>query len=642
MKVYCTRPFTHNQTEPHLTEVVAENLRDMDKKLLESVRCTTCEMPLILNGRYVPIEKIGQGGFGCTFLALDLSFGLDSKRAIKQFRSDHLLLPGEISLSKRAFEREYRIQDLLKHIQIPRVYEPFDVEAPPFVNMDQNIYYYFVQEYIEGADLQKKLKNRQQQSNSNFSEAEVLDILKQLLGVLDYIHSSSPPIIHRDIKPSNIIQDSSGTCYLIDFGAVKQVLTPSDPSKQTTIMGTPGYAPPEQFDGIVDFSSDLYALAKTCICLLTGFPASSSLQWGTSDLLTKILTKMISPDPQMRYRSALDAQHDLGKTTQVKVTTKSVSNPHGERNKWTGRKIVGIGMMLTVFAFIGYLQPIFHGKPIKEVKVPIGEFNYGCSTAWEPLIDVVKSRIRPSMPDFKLKSKTYTNNCKSSRDGFTLLKDNQLDIVLSSKKNLSLSNNNLEIKNIMVAKSISVMITRKDSKIEYVTEEQFNDIESGKIQSWKELTGESAQINIYVTDEKYTGNKNYKLVKDTLAGIKKVSADPHGIMIVPIHQVTKKCNIKVLSIKEKSGIILNPYKSRCLERSKFEIDLNAIKKMPDSMALDFEIVFKADKKEASEALAEIFKNTTIQDEMRSLGYIPHQTSIFENFLFIWDSTRKNL
>jgi serine/threonine protein kinase len=563
MKVYCTRPCTHDQQEPHSTEVAEEALR-IERKI-DRMLCATCGMPLILNGRYVPIKKLGQGGFGYTFLALDLKFGLDSKRVIKQFRSDLLLSAGQMALAKRAFEREYKIQDQLKHQQIPRVYEPFDVEVPTQGNTNRTVYYYFVQEYIEGEDLQKKLKNRQQ-SNSTFSEVEVQDILKQVLEVLHCIHSSSSPIIHRDIKPSNIIQTVDGSCYLVDFGAVKQVLPVSDPSRQTTIMGTPGYAPPEQFDGTVDFSSDLYALARTCICLLTGSP-SSPPPWGVSELLTKVLKKMISLDPQMRYRSAMKAQDDL--TIQVPSVVINWQ-------KWLVTTTVCMTIMLAAIT-LGYflyprnVLPFDPGKHtnIKEVKTPPGTdtYLYGGSTTWESLMSKLDGKMRENIRIFKLERKIPDRGLIGTDSGLKMLEDKEIDIALSSKKQEVSELNKSTFSRTKIAESTVVMIVNKGAKIDSIGENDFNKVRDGGANNWEDIPGgKSSKIVFYSTDQRYTKRKagEFIKVKDASEGIKKIANDPNGAMIVPIQIAVENCDCKttkILEFKIDDSKILNPYAS---------------------------------------------------------------------------------
>ncbi len=639
MKVYCTRPCYPDQNEPHSTEIADVDLLDMVKNRRDMIKCVTCGMPLILNWRYAPVKKLGQGGFGYTFLALDLKFGLDSRRAIKQFRSDTFLSAGQMAKAKKAFEREYKIQDQLRHPQIPRVYEPFDVEVPPYANTDQTVYYYFVQDYIEGEDLQKKLKNRQQQSNSEFSELEAQDVLKQVLGILSYTHGLSTPIIHRDIKPSNIIQASDGTCHLVDFGAVKQVLPVSASSTQTTIIGTPDYAPPEQFDGTVDFSSDLYALAKTCICLLTDSP-SSLPPWRTSDLLTKILTKMISLDPQMRYRSVIEVEKQLDGDMMPPETNPSLQT---QQIRWKMKAIIGTFAMLTIIAFSRYLyykafvpptkiELIFsptEKKKLSDIETPAGTFNYGCSTAWTPLINEVKRTIKEPMRSFKLEFKN-SPNCKSTGDGLRMLDDDELELGLSSKKSLMVAKNSSVMNKSEIAKSTVVMIVHKNSTIKSVSEDQFKKIRDGYINNWGALSYGNSNINFYATDPAYTERKNPFIVNSSTEGINKISGDPNGVMIVPIQIAAKECGrIKTLSIETRNGTLLNPFQSPCLNNSEAQINIKMIEDLLhnelEEFVSTFEIVFRIDKensKKAGEALVEILRSNKGQEIIRKAGYLP--------------------
>ncbi len=645
MKVYCTRPCYPDQKEPHSTEMANVDLLGMEKPRRDTMKCVTCGMPLILNGRYAPVKKLGQGGFGYTFLALDLKFGLDSKRVIKQFRSDLFLSAGQMALAKKAFEREYKIQDQLRHSQIPRVYEPFDVEVPSYgdINTNQSIYYYFVQEYIEGEDLQKKLKNRQQQSNSTFSEVEVQSILKQVLGILSDINSLPIPIIHRDIKPSNIIQASDGNCYLVDFGAVKQVLPMSDSSKQTTIMGTPGYAPSEQFDGIVDFSSDLYALAKTCICLLTG-SSSSSPPWGTSDLLTKALTKMISLDPQMRYRSATEARKNLSSVDRPQLLLQLVLS-YCKQNKWLFKATVGIFTALTVVVLVRYLhyisvRPTYitsmfnprENRSFNDISTPDGTFYYGCSTAWVPLINEVKSTIKQTHGSFMLKSKADESpeKCNASKDGLVMLDNNQLEIGLSSKKSAVKSKNSTVMNRAMIAQSTIAMIVHKKSKVESVTEKEFRSIRDGEINDWRRVGGESSSITLYATHPEYTRRDKFVSVNSSEEGIREVSNNSNGVMIVPIQIAAKHCHeVKTLLIKKRNGDQLDPFQSECSDSGEAEVRTtiisNLLEEGLEEFILNFEIVFRTDREEsekAGKALVEILRSKRGEEMIKKVGYVP--------------------
>src|SRR5580765_3845920 len=121
-----------------------------------------------------------------------------------------------------------------------------------------------VQTYIEGESLEARL-DRQSQPLSEF---EVLAYASEILDVLDYLSKQKPPIVHRDIKPANImIGKKDQRAHLIDFGIAR--ITAHNGPKQTTALGTPGYAPPEQCQGNAELRSDLYALAATMHHLLT-------------------------------------------------------------------------------------------------------------------------------------------------------------------------------------------------------------------------------------------------------------------------------------------------------------------------------------------------------------------------------------
>ncbi|WP_419546997.1 protein kinase domain-containing protein [Microcystis sp.] len=211
----------------------------------------------MLNNRYEILEQLGRGGFGETFLAIDTRMPSGRKCVIKQLKPDEATTgtaptPGWF---EERFRREADTLEKLgrNHPQIPELYDYFS-EGENF---------FLVQEWIEGITLSQK-----HQQEGNLSEAEVEEILRELLPVLDYIHGQG--IIHRDIKPDNIIlRASDGKPVLIDFGIVKEVNNINGGNK-TVPLGTPGYMAPEQAAGHPVRSSDLYSLGLTAIFLLTG------------------------------------------------------------------------------------------------------------------------------------------------------------------------------------------------------------------------------------------------------------------------------------------------------------------------------------------------------------------------------------
>lgn len=317
MKIYCTRPRcpSPNNFFPDLD----------DASLLDTVPqkyCTTCGMPLILAGRYLPEKLLGQGGFGAAFLARDRYTPTKRYCVVKQFQPPDSFGPEELKIARQLFNREAEVLEQLgkKNSQIPDLYAFF----PLIFGSDQ--FFYLVQEFIDGQTLEQELETK-----GAFSEQQVIDLLKEMLPILQFIHNHNS--IHRDIKPSNIIRSKDGVLYLLDFGAVKQVTTQGVilENKSSTGIYSQGFAPPEQMAGDTVYpSTDLYALAATCINLLTGqatkdlydFYDNSWKNWRQytqiSDRLANILDAMLKKYPKDRPQSAQEVLDFLNyPTTQL-------------------------------------------------------------------------------------------------------------------------------------------------------------------------------------------------------------------------------------------------------------------------------------------------------------------------------------
>ena len=270
----------------------------------KTILCQSCGSKIVLQERYRGIRVIGEGGFGRTFLAVDEQ-RLDTPCVIKQFLPQQ---SGSSALKKATelFEQEaIRLKDLGKHPHIPDLLAFFPQEGR----------LYLIQEFIEGQNLLNELRQK-----GTFSESEVKKVLTELLQILQFVHDHK--VIHRDIKPENIIKSSqTGALFLIDFGVSKEVGS-NVLTKLGTITGTPGYAPPEQFRGMVFPNSDIYSLAVTCIRLLTGYLQrtdgtdplfdSMNMQWlwkkyiSVSYDLETVLDKMLQDLPINRFQSATE------------------------------------------------------------------------------------------------------------------------------------------------------------------------------------------------------------------------------------------------------------------------------------------------------------------------------------------------
>jgi serine/threonine protein kinase len=206
----------------------------------------------IVNGRYLIIQKIGQGGMGAVYKVTDTQRG-HHILALKEMSDSAITSQVEKQQMVAQFEQEARLLQNLQHHNLPYVADKFSVSDR----------HYLVMEFINGRTLQQMLDAGQ----GPFPEHLVAEWAAQLCDVLGYLHSQRPPIIFRDLKPDNIMLTASGQIKLIDFGIVR-FFKPGQ-KKDTMALGTPGYFAPEQVSGQTSEKSDVYSLGATLFHLLT-------------------------------------------------------------------------------------------------------------------------------------------------------------------------------------------------------------------------------------------------------------------------------------------------------------------------------------------------------------------------------------
>jgi serine/threonine-protein kinase len=215
----------------------------------------------ILANRYRLIVLVGQGTMGAVYDAEDLV--LRRRVALKRLRYPPEADEHIIAQTRMQFEREAKILATLRHPNLPRVTDYFTFSDQEFLVMD----------YIEGQSLEEIMALQP----GGLDEFTVLGWADQLLSALEYIHRHG--LVHRDIKPANIRVTPDGQVFLVDFGLVK-VFDPASPKTATAVrgLGTPQYAPPEQYDaelGHTESRSDIYALGATLYHLLTDQPPAT-------------------------------------------------------------------------------------------------------------------------------------------------------------------------------------------------------------------------------------------------------------------------------------------------------------------------------------------------------------------------------
>lgn len=265
----------------------------------------------LLNQRYRIIEPLGSGGFSRTYLAEDTQKTDTPKCVIKHLRpasND----PTFLQTARRLFKSEAEaLKALGHHDQIPELFEAFE----------ENQEFYLAQEFIDGYPL-----NLEMAPGQRWSEAQVLQLLQEVLSILTFVHSYG--VIHRDLKPDNLIRrQHDHKLVLIDFGSVKQIqtqlVTPQGHLSATVAVGTPGYLSSEQGQGKPRPSSDIYSLGLIGVQALTGLhptqlpddPQTGEKSWRhyvpVSDGLAYVLDKMVRYHHKDRYASTEEAQQAL-------------------------------------------------------------------------------------------------------------------------------------------------------------------------------------------------------------------------------------------------------------------------------------------------------------------------------------------
>ena len=288
-------------------------------------------------GKYRIIEKLGQGGFGITYLAEGTL--LEGKVAIKEFffeecckRDDStcnvMTIPvwcyrEIVERSKQKFIKEARTIFSLNHPNIVRILDVFE----------ENGTAYYVMEYIDGESLGDMVKRR-----GGISEAEALGYVKDVASALEYIHSKN--INHLDIKPGNLMKgNEDGRIIVIDFGVAKQYDAVTSEGTTTTPVGiSHGYSPVEQYskNGVQTFSpqSDVYALAATLFKLLTGNTPPGAIEILSEGFpVAELLENYISRPVIFAIAMAMKGRHE--RTQSVTEFVSNLSRGCIEESEWT-------------------------------------------------------------------------------------------------------------------------------------------------------------------------------------------------------------------------------------------------------------------------------------------------------------------
>ena len=273
-----------------------------------------------VDGRYEIQGVLGQGGFGETYKARDVS-----TNDLVVLKLSHVAIVGDLTAYNR-YRREIEIGQRLDHPGIQHLL--------PDAHLSGRGDPYMVLEYVEGESLRSYLRH-----HPPLAVDEVLHIACQLVETLQYVHDQG--VVHRDLKPENILITPDGQVKLADFGIALRIGSRRLTFNQlSNAVGTPDYMAPEQVRGERgDSRTDVYALGVVLYELITGrvpYPAADALEAmrrkvqtepplvrrARSDVppqLEAVVYRALRRKPAERYQSMADLGHDLAHLDAVTI-----------------------------------------------------------------------------------------------------------------------------------------------------------------------------------------------------------------------------------------------------------------------------------------------------------------------------------
>lgn len=327
----------------------------------------------IIDDKYEVLKEIGKGGMSIVYLAMDRR--LNKQWAVKEIRKTGNGRNDEVVIN--SLIAETNLMKRLDHPALPRIVDIIDNGETLYIVMD----------YVEGESLDKILKEYGSQP-----QELVIDWAMQICDALSYLHSQTPPIIYRDMKPANVMLKPEGNIKIIDFGIAREYKEKN--LADTTILGTKGYAPPEQYGSRqTDARSDIYALGMTMHHLLTGVDPRGSdyeyfpvRQWNPEihEGIEYIIDKCTAIDPDDRYNNCNELLYDLNNYKHIGEEYRS-----GQKKKL---KLFIIAVATTIsLALIGGISLLlmhFENSRNYEEKINISE-----STPYETKVDTYLDAI---------------------------------------------------------------------------------------------------------------------------------------------------------------------------------------------------------------------------------------------------------
>lgn len=305
------------------------------------------------------IEKVlGQGGFGITYLATDLS--LERLVAIKEFfpqdYCDRDETTSRVTIgtsSSRDLVERFKVKFLKEARNIAKFDHPGIIKI--HAAFEENNTAYYVMDYIDGSSLSSIIK-----SNGPLSRERAINYITRVGEALEYVHDRN--INHLDVKPANImIRRDNDRPVLIDFGLSKQYDSDGSQTSTTPVGISHGYAPMEQYSdgGIKEFSpqTDLYALAATLYTTLSGVTPPQATLLVEDDLtfpssipadLAAPISKAMSTRRKNRHESVADFLREINSAKPAHATTTSVQKRSTEQSDKAPQPVASVSAETTV------------------------------------------------------------------------------------------------------------------------------------------------------------------------------------------------------------------------------------------------------------------------------------------------------
>lgn|GEM_PF-1268532 len=264
----------------------------MDKHKEEKLQKGT-----VINNRFEVLRFIAEGGQKRVYEVKDLELQINKAIVLKEMKRSAC---SDMDIaSMQLFEQESIILMKLSHPSLPKIYDFF---------IDQGTFY-IIQEFIEGDELDRYL------ARGFLPELQALDFSLQLAEFLDYLHSSSPPIIYRDMKPANVIVGKDLRLHIVDMSGA--LLPGIGRQAEMVKVKTTGYFPPDK-KGDSGKDTDIYALGICLYEMLTRYnvtkiplPPIDELRDNITPEMKNILGKAVFFGSSFRIKTAWEMKIEL-------------------------------------------------------------------------------------------------------------------------------------------------------------------------------------------------------------------------------------------------------------------------------------------------------------------------------------------